>query len=204
MRSSDVTIIASGWSVRNVAIDRTCGVVIGVNDAAIRAPRIDRIVSMDRLWTEYRWEGLRELKLPTWLRRSAVQNVPRAEHWPALSVFDCDNESSDFSTDRTRLNGTNSGFCALNLAYQMRPARVFLLGFDMNRDKFGRAYWHDTYPWAANGGTKQGKYETWAGQFKAAARAFADASIDVFNVSPASAIPVFPKITPAQYMRECK
>lgn len=189
--------------MRNVAIDRTCGEVIGVNDAAVRAPHVDRIVSMDRLWTEYRWGGLTAMKLPTWLRKSAVQNMKVEEHWPALTVFECDNASTEFSTDRKRLNGTNSGFCALNLAFQMRPARVFLLGFDMNRDKFGRAYWHDPYPWSQTGQTTASRYHLWAGQFKSAAAAFAAASIEVFNVSPQSAIPVFPKMTPAAYMREC-
>lgn len=184
-----------------------CGQVIGVNDSAVRAPRIDHVVTMDRLWLEYRWPQLLEKKAPTWVRRSAAQNIPVDQHWPGLTIFENDNASVEFSTDPQRLNGTNSGFCALNLAYQMQPARLFLLGFDMNRDNFGRAYWHEPYPWNrghVNGTTSNGKYSQWAKQFARAAAAFTAAGIEVFNVSPQSAIQNFRKITPAQYMRECK
>lgn len=213
MPSGDVSILAGGWSVSNLALDRLCGEVIGVNDAAIHAPHIDRIVSMDRLWAEYRWPILRAGKRRTWLRRSATQNLPiepQDADW--LTIFENDNASTIFAELRRHesesytLNGTNSGFCALNLAYQMRPARIFLLGFDMNRDQFGRAYWHAPYPWNPShrhGATTNGKYAQWAKQFSAAARALAAAKIEVLNVSPQSAIEVFRKITPAQYMREC-
>lgn len=211
MRSGDITIIASGTSVLNVALDRLCGFVIGVNDSAIKAPHVDAIVSMDRLWAEYRWPQLQRMRRPTWLRRSAVQNIVAVEQpdteW--LTVFENDNESSVFAPqahdpDPPQLNGTNSGACALNLAYQMAPKRIFLLGFDMCRDRLSRAYWHDAYPWRPQGGTTNGKYAEWAGQFAEAKKAFDAAQIEVINVSPQSAIRVFPKMTPAQYLKECR
>lgn len=203
MQSGDVSIVAGGWSVRNIALDRLCGVIIGVNDAAVNLPRADIVVSMDRKWVEYRWPWIASERAPlAWLRRSAVQNIPRP--LPSfVRVFECDNESSLFSAEPDRLNGTNSGACALNLAWKMKPRRVFLLGFDMCRDAFGHAYWHAPYPWNPNGATTDGKYQAWAGQFKAAARAFEKAGVEVFNVSSASLITNFPKMTPARYAREC-
>jgi hypothetical protein len=210
MAGGDITIIGGGWSVLNLALDRLCGRVIAVNDAAIHAPSWDIAVSMDRLWTEHRLEQLVirsaevEPRREIWLRRSAVQNV-RVDGWPWIHVFNCDHQTNVFSAKPGTLNGTNSGACAMNLAWQLRPDRVFLLGFDMCRSSDGRVYWYPPYPWAhERGGTGDKTYTTWAGQFKTAASAFRRIRCEVFNVSPASAIEAFPKMTPAQYLRECK
>lgn len=206
----DVTIIGGGWSVLNLPLDCLCGRVIAVNDSAIHAPRWDVAVSMDRLWTEHRLNEVIirsaevEPRREIWLRRSAVQNL-KVDGWPWVHVFECDHETNIFSTKRGTLNGTNSGACAMNLAWQMRPARLFLLGFDMCRGPNGRAYWYPPYTWGNEaGGTSNGKYAKWANQFKAARSAFQRIGCKVFNVSPASAIEDFPKMTPAQYVRECR
>jgi hypothetical protein len=91
----------------------------------------------------------------------------------------------------------------LNLAWQMQPSCVYLLGFDMCRDAKGRASWHPPYPWTApTGATSNGKYRTWAKQFEQAARRFRSIGCDVWNVSPASAITAFPKMTAAEYRQE--
>jgi hypothetical protein len=50
------------------------------------------------------------------------------------------------------LNGTNSGLCGFNLAYQMRPKQILLFGFDMKRGPNGEAHWFPDYPWAKPGG----------------------------------------------------
>lgn len=201
----DITIVGGGWSVADVDLTRLAGFVIAVNDSGLLLPRSDAIVSMDRLWTEHRWPKLVELKQKTWLRRSAVQNIPRdqlnAADW--LTVFSNNNETNRFSDNPSRLNGTNSGACAMNLAYLMRPRRLFLLGFDMNRSPKGKAYWYPPYPWAnQNGGTGNKRYKEWASQFDECAAAFRSAGMEVFNVSPRSAIDVFQKITPQQYAQE--
>lgn len=205
----DVTIIGGGWSVLSVVLDRLCGRVIAVNDSAIHAPAWDIAVSMDRLWTENRLDELiirsaeADPRREIWLRRSAVQNV-NVSGWPWVHVFECDNQSSSFSTAPNRLNGTNSGACAMNLAWKLRPDRLFLLGFDMCRSPDGRAYWYPPYPWAnPAGGTGDKTYTNWAAQFRGMAAAFHRIRCQVINVSPQSAIDVFPKMTPAAYLKEC-
>jgi hypothetical protein len=193
----DITLVASGVSVRGIALDRLVGRVIGVNEAAYHLPRVDVVVSMDRLWAELRWQWMGERAAETWLRRSAVQNLDieaaLAAGW--LHVFDCDHESAHFATARGNLNGTHSGLCALNLAWTLRPTRLFLLGFDMRAPS----------AWPSVTGTKTtaGKYTSWAPQFKHAARRFAEIGCDVWNVSERSAITVFRKMAPAQYLQEC-
>lgn len=203
--SGDITIVGGGWSVSDIDLKKLVGFVLAVNDSAMLLPRFDSIVSMDRLWTEHRWPSLMKMARSTWLRRSAVQNILPTERTAAtwLNVFECDNETNVFSDDATRLNGTNSGACALNLAYLLRPRRVFLLGFDMNRSPKGRPYWYEPYPWAnQNGGTGAKRYREWAAQFEENAAAFRSVGIEVFNVSPRSSIDVFQKITPKEYAQE--
>lgn len=212
MSGGDITVVGGGWSVLNIALDRLCGRVIAVNDSAVLLPRWDYAVSMDRLWAEHRIDQLVIRSTETtppreiWLRRSALQNLTTyVASWPWVRSFECDHMSSVFSVIVGRLNGTNSGFCALNLAWQLRPRRVFLLGFDMTRHPHSnRAYWYPPYPWvtAPSGATTGGKYSKWSKEFRGAAASFRRIGCDVFNVSPTSAIDAFPKITPAQYLKE--
>jgi len=198
----DVFVVGGGYSVTYVDREKLWGTVIGINDSGLRLPRVDRIVSMDRKWTEARWydasdagiPSLCDRALPTWIRRSAIQNIRERPSW--LTIFECDHERTDFSDDPARLEGTNSGLVAMNLAYQMRPRRVFLLGFDMSRGPKGEPYWYPPYPWAPNGGTSKGKYREWAHQFTPAYGCFHAAGIRVINVSVTSAIDIFQRIPP--------
>lgn len=203
MPGGDITVVAGGWSVRNIELSHLAGQVIAVNDSALHLPRVDIVVSMDRLWTEHRWAWLLERAGPTWLRRSAVQN--RDERWSGLTIFECDHKATQFvpavAGDTYQLNGTNSGLCALNLAWWLRPARLFLLGFDFNRGLRGEAHWFPAYDWRP-AGTSSRDYQQWAREISATREAFTAAGIEVFNVSPGSAVGGFKKITPAQYRVE--
>jgi hypothetical protein len=97
--------------VSQVDLARIPGTIIAINDSAIHLPRFDIVVSMDRLWTEYRWPELRELQ-------QAGADPPRGaeEHpdkWPWLA------RSSAITPRRVLrsagvLNGTNSG-CAASI-----------------------------------------------------------------------------------------
>lgn len=194
-----ISIIAGGWSVREIDLDLVPGTIIGVNDSAIHT-RCDIVVSMDRLWTENRWAELRRMQRLAYLRRSAVQNVDT--RWPWCKVFDCDHTSSEFSERRDVLNGTNSGLCAFNLAYIERPKRIYLFGFDMCRGPKGEVYWFPPYPWAKPaGGTSNGRYAEWSKQFDSAAKKCAAAGIEVLNVSAASKITTFPKVDASTFKR---
>jgi hypothetical protein len=216
MTSSDrsITIVAGGWSALHLNLAKLRRPIIAVNDAARFLPIYpDIVVSMDRLWTENRWKWLAKREGITWIRASALQKIPIAEMEKAhqvnkwLTRFCCDHQAVRM-IDRDEysepsLNGTNSGMCAMNLAYQMQPEKVYLVGFDMNRSPQGRPYWHAPYPWASYlGATSDGKYEAWAQQFDVAAEQFKAAGIRVFNVSESSAITSFKKIKPAEYAQK--
>jgi hypothetical protein len=194
-RSETVLVIAGGPSVAGVDLKALPDsvLIIGVNDAALRAPRVDMAVTMDRLWTEARYAELRARALPAFIRTAALQNIS-APYYEHCHPFDCDHTSSVMSPNLHTLNGTNSGACALNLAYIGHPRRVFLYGFDMARGVRSTPYWYAPYPWRPKGGTGEGTYKQWAGQFDIPAAQFRDAGIEVFNVSPHSAIKSFPKL----------
>lgn len=202
-----VTVIGGGWSAGQIDLARLPGTVIGVNDAALVAPRCDVAVSMDRLWTEYRWGELRERRMPAYIRRSATKNVDT--RWPWCHVFECDHCSTEFSDSPGTLNGTHSGFCALNLAWKILRARagdrrLFLLGFDMQSGPNGESHWYPPYPWARPGGaTTGGKFNAWARQFAKAAASFQVAGVAVSNVSSNSAVREFAVMHPNDFAGIC-
>lgn len=185
-RVDTVTVLAGGWSARRY-LDRLPGFVIGVNDAALKAPT-HAALSMDRLWAENRWAEIQRRAIPTWLRRAPAR-AGEDPDW--LRIFDCDHTSTTLSDEPGTLNGTHSGFCALNLAYQMRPRRIVLVGLDMSKGPRGEAHWFPDYPWAKPGGaTTSGKFAEWARQFDTAARQCRDADIAV-ELWGDSAVPAF-------------
>jgi hypothetical protein len=201
MRIESVTVLGGGWSVKDVDLDRLPGTVIGINDSAVLA-RCDIALSMDRLWAEHRWQQVKSLGRKLHLRRAAAKNVPA---WDGLEIFDCDHTRSEFSAEAGTLHGTNSGACGFNLAYQMRPEAIYLVGFDMGRSPTGETYWFPPYYWAApQGGTGNARYAEWSKQFGVVADQCRAAMIDVFIVAPRAGKPgirEFKAITPDELAR---
>jgi hypothetical protein len=152
---------------------------------------------MDRLWTEHRWPRLAALAPMAYIRRSALKNIAARPPW--LLAFENDHTATEMSEAPGVLNGTNSGLCALNLAYQLRPSRIWLFGFDMSHGPAGEPYWYPPYPWTGpRGGTTSGKYAVWARQFDPAAKACLAAGIEVFNVTR-GAVDAFTRIDPREF-----
>jgi hypothetical protein len=100
------------------------------------------------------------------------------------------------------LAGSNSGTCAINLAYQQMEAgdTLFLLGFDMCRGPDGEAYWYPPYSWNPEGATKPGNYRDWVNELQSFKAQFVTRKMNVFNVTHRSDLFVFPKITFEQMM----
>lgn len=202
-----ISVIAGGWSLTGVDLDRIPGFRIGVNDSAWRA-RVQLGVTMDRLFFEGRRAQL-EQRFPADMSSGFYyrEGIDKAGTAPAHWVrFDCDHRASNMSLDwkpRTRLNGMNSGICAINLAYRMKPERVILWGFDMCREpKSGRPYYHEPYPWARpNGATSDGKFLEWMRAFHDIRQQFDAAGIELVNASPGSAINTIKKIDPGVLLK---
>lgn len=198
----EISILAGGWSAAQFDFDQLPGTVIGVNEGAL-CPCAHTGITMDRLWMEYRQPRVANSRTlhKFWSRRSAIQNIRwRSESRVAPTIFECDNESTVMNNRLGHLNGTSSGMCAINLAWQMltrvpkEEGRVlYLFGFDCNRSPEGSAYWHEPYPWSPKGATSRGKYTQWASEYFDVARQFAGSGIQVFNMSATSLIAAFPR-----------
>lgn len=155
---------------------------------------------MDRLWAEHRWQRYFTKRAgDLWIRRGADKALP--DH-ARRRQFECDNESLEMSDEPGVLNGTNSGMCALNHVFKLRPQRVYLFGFDMQRGPNQEPYWHKPYEWRPEGATKPRKYRDWAPQFESIAHQFLEHGIAVKQVNNRSKIRAFEQIGYQQFASE--
>ena len=109
--------------------------------------------------------------------------------WPRVNVFECDHHTDELSDAPDQLNGPNSGYCALNLAYKMRPRVVYLFGFDHRPGHF-----HSESEWRARGegcGESLRKYAEWSASCYEARRFFDTAGIRVYNTNRQSLVRAF-------------
>jgi hypothetical protein len=193
-RQAVISVVAGGWSVNEVDLSAIPGYIIGVNDSAYRLPRVDAIVSMDRLWTENRSEFILKSNLPTYLRDNATR-LPELREAANVTLYKCNNETVSFGPTPIYMNGTNSAVIALNLAYIMWPEKLYLFGFDMCRGPRDEAHWHPDYPWNVKS-SKGGKLAEWGKQFSSIFEEFKRKKIEVLNVSSRSRINVWKRYHP--------
>lgn len=185
-----VSIVACGPSALECGAKSAPGFVIAVNDA-FQHVRHDAVLSMDGRWATHRADRWRNtFRDALWLRRRACAQIGyTVREYPSVVPFDCDNHSATFSDKLGTLNGQNSGYCALNLAYQMRPKVVYLFGYDHKGDHF-----HPESEWRLRGeGSRNGagKFMTWAEDCVVARKAFDRVGVRVVNTNRDSRITAF-------------
>ena len=189
----DAYVVGGGPSLRGRDVARLYerGVVVGVNRAA-EFTRCDATVTVDLKFLRNRRE-----ELARWARRHEVYAgvpedygeapIPRVTY--VLRVT-----GAGMSRDPDRVvNGLNSGYVALNVAALKRPARVFLLGFDMTPCYARDMHFHDGYDWDNGASIKY--YGRWADKFVAAAKDLEEMGVEVYNANPRSAVVAFPFVT---------
>lgn len=197
-RRETISIIAGGWSLKDLGDEgraRIPGMRIGVNDAALRMETA-AAVSMDRLWLEGRWQELKALGRPVYARDTALRNIRGRPLW--LRPFVCNHETDALTDEPAHFNGRNSGMCAVNVAFSMRPERIILWGFDMCASPTGLNYWYPDYPWSKPAAARRPKlaYAEWARSFDVIARQCAAAGVALLNASPVSKITSLEKVDP--------
>lgn len=201
MNDEPIFVIAAGWSCslyKRIRDLTRWGHVIGVNDAALYAD-VHTAVTMDRLWLEHRLAAMDELRIPLWYRDNTAKNVqPGPLHIPFAGNI----KMMRMSEASTELWGDNSGACALNRAYQMKPQRIYLFGFDMQKGPGGQSHWYSPYPWKSGGGAKPGTMAGWARSFDIKAKQFAAAGIAVKSVNPHTLVKAFPVISFKEFEQE--
>jgi hypothetical protein len=194
---SDIILLASGPSVRGYClrdIERR-GTLIALNGAALFT-KPDIAFTMDRLIAEYCHPMWYVQGVPSiWVRECTMKNFKPG---PRTQAFQHDGPDTVMTDTSNKLNGSNSGTCALNLAYQLKPKQIFLFGYDMMRDpNTAQPYWHPPYPWAPQGATKDNKLKNWSPEFEAIAPQFHERGINVYVVNDwgTTRITAFPRIS---------
>jgi len=192
-----VSVVAGGYSVRDVDLSKIPGLIIAVNDAAVYLPRWDMCVSMDRMWAENRTKWMIENSKgrPVYLRDGTIPPLLRGHEF--VKAYKCNHAIVSFGPSPSHMNGTNSGYVALNLAYCIWPDELNLFGFDMCRGPKNEAHWYPDYPWNKKA-SSNGKLGEWGRQFESIAEQFARKRIVVNNVSSRSLVKNFKIVRPSE------
>ena len=204
MSRTDFIVLAGGWSVSQydlAIVDWMSYYTIGVNDASLLKP-CKFALTMDRLWIEGRWRQLSQLyhNNRIYVRRGVAKNFTLPDN---VNQYSHDGKCRGMTPESGKLNGSNSGTCAVNLAYQMADPRdrVFLFGFDMQDGPNGEKHWYPPYPWRPNGATKSGTFRTWAEEFAEIRRDFDLKGVELINVNHRSQIKCLPTITFQEFLK---
>lgn len=200
MSNEVVSVVGGGWSFSQYQHKDVPGFVIGVNDAGLRLTRpVNVIITMDRLWTEHRWDKIADRCVLDgalfYARPNALQNISGWRDTLWTRCYANNENAFVMSPKPSTLNGSNSGMVALNLAYTMKPSLVCLFGFDMTVGPQGQPYWYPPYEWAPKGATPLQRYRKWVRQFDAIARQFEAAGIEVLNVSARTTLQAFERVS---------
>lgn len=203
--ASDVILLASGPSVQeyNLRDLDQRGNLIALNGAALYV-KPAAALTMDRLVAEFCCPIWRNQGVPSvWIRRGITQNFDPRTLSQYMQFEHDGNDPTHMTPIHGRLNGSNSGSCGMNLAYQLHPKRVFLLGYDMQRGDIplNLPYWHPPYAWNTSGAAKNRKLAEWSREFDAIAKQFVKAGIEVFNVNHRSLIESFTRISYKEFLR---
>jgi len=177
-------VIGGGPSLKGFDFSKLDGYKIGANKSAIVA-KCDCMVSVDKTYAERSFKDIKEFEGEVILgygRPTHVKNrIPNVTYvkW---------NRARGLSNDPEVINGLNSGYAALNVAYQKGAKNIALLGFDM---KMGDTkHFHEGYSWDSG----SGNYKAWAKLFDDAKTVLDRSGVEVINyVGPqGSALYQFP------------
>lgn len=183
-RGATVFLIGGGPSASAFDFERIRGrgLVVAINDAAVRLPWADVMFTADMSYVLRRRNIIRQffgtkiLAAPVGFPLPAGVGI--VERVNRLAV------GATSSDPMTTVTG-NSGFSALILAAARGAARIVLIGFDMA----GPGHWFGEYEWKCRLGVEQ--YPDWIAQMEAVGGWLRSRGCDVVNLNPDSAIRCF-------------
>lgn len=117
-------------------------------------------------------------------------NVANYEYPQEVYTLNCCGEQGFPDTMKIGLgHGSNSGYSALNLAYQLGANPIYLLGYDMKGDGKGKQKWfHNYYPWAM----PEASYIRMIKNFDHISNTLKEKEISVINLNNDSKLRCFP------------
>ena len=140
-RGEDVVCIASGPSLtpEQVAYVNGKARVIAVSDNYKLAPWADAIYSCDHRWWSCNHQDARATGAQLWSMDEVACRDFGLRYVQAI-------RQDGFNTAHGLINhGTNSGFQAMNLAYQFGAKRIILIGYDCQHTG-GKRHWFGDHP----------------------------------------------------------
>ena len=183
-------VIATGPSRTNddTRLLRGVGPTIAVNCAVFYAPWADVCFATDAVWWRYYGPKI------TWFkghRVSRTMNAPNIEVW---------------RNKGWKRTGGNSGHMALQYAVDNGARNVALLGFDQQKTD-GRAHCHADHPKMASDGKRTnmanaGGIHAWPRMMSRTAMDLNEMGVRVVNLSRATALRCFERMTPEQFVEE--
>jgi len=141
-------LIGGGPSLKGMDLTGLTGRrTIAVNNAFRLIPRPDVVFYADTRW--WSWNGK---DIPTDFGGRIISTCsagaryldPRVCRMGRCYRF-AEPDGNPLSTDPSLLSGPDSGYMAINLAFQFGASRIVLLGYDMEFTA-GESHWHADYP----------------------------------------------------------
>ncbi len=186
-----VAVIGSGMSLNNVDFNnfKNDGYVICINDAWRKFRDPDIVVSIDTVKLVPRFTDCPHkvvIAIPPDFKADKY-NSPRKLLWMRREQ---NTGLSDFPS--VLHAGENSGYGAFNLAYLLKPEKIFLFGIDLVN------MGHHSHPHSDPRIMRDSTVTRLPGYFETAVPQIEAAGIKVVNGSPISKITCFPKTTPEE------
>jgi len=155
---------------------------IAINTTFRMAPWADALYGCDaRWWQLYHAEVERTFRGALWSQDELAKRL-------GVNHIRSENARGLGKKPGVIHQGGNSGYQAVNLAYQAGAKRIVLLGFDM-RDHGTKTHHHADHPTGLN---TQPNYAQWIADFNLMARELRGEGVDVVNATPGSALTCFP------------
>ena len=186
----EIMIVASGPSagVTPVEIAKDRCHTIAINTSVEMVPWADILFACDYQW----WENRNGEPDFNGLRLSSARRA--CENYDNIHMVKCNRNEDRFLVQNTGEVGWggNSGYQALNLAAQMRPSRIYLVGYDMRLD-YG-LHWHGDHPEPMHN-PQEKNLKRWKRCLEQAHKSCRNMGIEVINCSLHSALRAYPKMT---------
>lgn len=157
--------------------------VIVINTTFRLAPWADVLYACDAKWWDYHAAEVSALGFCGGLW--SIQTEARARH--GVQIIESKRGAGLGREPGVINQGTNSGYQAINFAWQCGAARIVLLGFDMH-EVGGRAHWHADHPGKIR---RANPYAQWLLKFPQLASDLDEEGCEVVNCTPNSALRAF-------------
>lgn len=185
-RGETIVIVASGPSASYCPLEIARGQArfIAVNSSWKLCPWADILFAGDFKW----WE--QNAGCPEFAGVRVSIDRRACETWD-INRLRCYRSDARMQFDLGIVGGSNSGLNAYNLAVQLKPSKILLVGFDMTLE-YG-LHWHGQHP----EGLKNPVLDVvgkWRRSVDNAAEIVAARGIKVINCSPVSALKRYPKM----------